>query len=92
MNYSLHQLRRSKKITYSPAAPLSSEAETGGMFEVTLEEVRKNLETQKNFSFRHPTMASEAPGGGRQGKPKFVAGPDPAPAGLPGPERGHCPL
>ena len=36
-------------------------------------------------------MASEAPGGGGRGKPKFVAGPDPAPAGLPGPERGHLP-
>ena len=29
----------------SPCRPLSSEAETGGMFEVTLEEVRKNLGT-----------------------------------------------
>ena len=34
------------------------------------------------------------PLGGRpppQGKPKFVAGPDPTPAGLPRPERGHLP-
>ena len=51
------------------------------------------LENQQLYfpSFRYPKMASEAPGGGRQGKPKCVAGPDPVPAGLPGPERGHLP-
>ena len=42
-------------------------------------------------SFRYPKMASEAPGGGERGKPKFVAGPDPPPAALPGQGRGHLP-